>query len=265
MSRRTKIAAVVVAVLLLVPAVRFGAFTTVTTGTRLLCKYHHTIRQNIYKKVVPRWSAAQYGIMTTTITCQKHIRLEKLRAQALAALKNGDTATAKKLFEEIKRIDPTFADVNTQLDRINNNAGVPANPANPNAPAVPAIDLTTLLPASIDGYKSGEIDAGAGYATRNYRPSNQETVQSLQATVHALADQASAEQFITRVDRAGFAKNATETAINGYAAYFGTDGATYATLAWAKGAIVYEIQAHSSKGDPAGLEAEITALAASFN
>lgn len=266
MSRRVKIVAIIAAICVLVPAAGVAAFTRVKTGTRVVCKYKHTIREDITTAIVPRWKAADYGIRTTTITCSKHKRLEKLRAEAMAALKKGDTATAKKLFQEIKRIDPTFADVNTQLDRIDAIIGSPVSPGTPATPAnPPAVDLKTLLPASLGGFKTGEIDAGEGYASRNYRPDSQATMQSLQATVHAAGTQNGAEQFITRVDRAVFTKNAKETTVNGYSAYFGTDGVTYATLAWAKGAIVYELQAHSTAGNPAGLENELVSVAASFN
>lgn len=267
MPRWLKIIAAVLVVLLVATGIGFASLTSVATGTKLVCKYNHTIRENISSTVVPRWSADDYGVLKTTITCQKHKRLEKLRADALAALEAGDTETAKKLFTEIRRIDPTFADVNTQLDRIAAKQPSPSSPGAPPNPAepVPVIDLPSMLPASLNGYKTGELDAGAAYASRNYRPDSQGKMQSLLATVHSAGTQTGAEQFIIRVDQAGFPKNAKNITVNGYAAYFGTNGTTYATLAWAKGTIVYELQAHSSAGNPAGLEQDLIALAAAFN
>lgn len=267
MNRRTRIIAIVIIAAISVAGIRFGAFTGVKTGTVLRCKYNHTIRANVYTSIVPRWRVGQYGVMTTTITCQKHKRLEKLRADALAALKRGDTATAKKLFEEIKRVDPVFQDVNTQLGRLNDGTTNPASPANPVNPATPppAINLPALLPSVLAGYKSSQIDSGESFASRNYRPDSQARMQSLLVTVHSTGAQAAAEQFIIRVDQVAFSKNGKNTTVNGYSAYFGTDGITYATLAWAKGTIVYELQAHSSTGNPADLESDLAALAAAFN
>lgn len=263
--KRFRIPLVVLAVLIILAGAGIASFTRVKTGSRLLCKYDHVIKENISWSRVPRWATKDYGIRVTTTTCSEHKRLEKLREQALEALKKGDTAGAKKLFQEIKAEDPVFLDVNTQLDRIDEaqNTGTPGTPGTPGVPA-PDIDLVSLLPASLSGFSAGKIDQGEGYAGRSYRPDDTERMQSFLATVHNGGTLSGAEQFINRVDKVGFPQDARNTTVNGYAAYFGTDGVTYATLAWAKGVIVYELQAHASAGNPADLEADLRGIAAAF-
>lgn len=269
MLKKFRIPLIILAVIIVVAGVGLASFTRVRTGSRLMCKYNHVIKEDISWAVVPRWTAKDYKIRVTTTTCAKHKRLEKLRAQALEKLKKGDTADAKKLFQEIKAVDPVFLDVNTQLDRIDEaqNAGTPGSPGSPGTPGIPPaapIDLAALLQIKLDGFTAGTIDKGTGFAGRSYQPHTQERMQSLLVTVHDAGTLSGAEQFIARVDKAGFTQNAKITTVNGYAAYFGTDGATYATLAWAKGPVAFEMQAHATSGNPAELETDLMGIAAAF-
>lgn len=268
MLKRFRIPLIILAVVLVVAGAGLASFTRVKTGSRLVCKYHHVIKENISWVIVPRWAAKDYRIRETTTTCAKHKRLEKLRARALAALKKGDIAGAKKIFEEIKAVDPAFLDVNTQLDRIAEaeNAAGPGSPGTPGSPVVPppVVNLESLLQVNLAGFTGSAIEKGEGFASRNYRPASQERMQSLLATVHNGGSLSGAEAFIARVDKAGFTENAKITTVNGYAAYFGTDGKTYATLAWAKGSTAYELQAHATSGNPVDLEPDLMEIAAAF-
>jgi hypothetical protein len=265
MLKKLRVPLIILAVVIVVAGVGLASFTRVRTGSRLLCKYNHVIKENISKATVLRWTAKDYGIRESTSVCAKHKRLERLRAEALEKLKKGDVAGAKKLFKEIQAVDPVFLDVNTQLDRIaeGENAGTPGTPGTPGGPGSD-VDLATLLPGSLNGFKASEIEKGEGYASRDYRPDTQERMQGLLATVHNAGSLSGAEQFIARVDKTGFSRNARITTVNGYAAYFGTDGTTYATLAWAAGPIVYELQGHATSGNPAELEPDLMDIAAAF-
>ncbi len=266
MMRRQKVAAIVIALTLLLAGLSAASFVKVKTGTRVVCRYHHLVRQDITTAWVPRWRARDYGIRTTTVVCGKHKKLEALRREALAAVETGDVARAKQLFEDIKQVDPVFLDVNSQLDKIAAGTTGSTDNATGNGsttqPATPKIDLTSLLPPLLTGFSAGEIEQGTGYAGRNYRPKSTARMQSLLISVHLNANLAAAEGFVDRVDRAGFPRNSKTTTVNGYSAYFGTDSGTYATLAWAQGPVAYEMQAHVTGGSPAGLEPDLVAIAA---
>ncbi len=268
MLKKFRIPLIIFAVIIILAGIGFASFTRVITGSRLLCKYNHVIKENVYRQTVPRWNVRDYRIRETTTVCSKHRRLEKLRKQALDTLAKGDTAAAKKLFEEIKAADPAFLDVKTQIDRINEtqNAGAPGTPGTTpgTTPPPQPVDLAALITVGLSGFSAGPIDKGDGYASRNYRPNDRERMQSLLATAHDAGTLSGAEQFIARVDKAGFPQDARITTVNGYAAYFGTDGVTYATLAWAKGSIAIELQAHASAGNPADLETDLLKIAAEF-
>lgn len=266
MIRRFKFPLIILGVILLAGAVGTAGLTRVKTGTRLVCKYHHVLKEDVRWVIVARWNADDYTVRETTTTCAKHRRLEKLHKQALAALSQGDTAKAKQIFEEIRQVDPTFTDVNTQLDRINAGQSATTSPGDSGTPStpVPVADLAAILAAGVPGFSASGIEKGDGYASRNYRPDSQERMQSLLVTLHATAGQGAAEKFVARVDKVAFSLNARDVTVNGYAAYFGTDRSTYATLAWAKGTVAIELQAHASTGDPAGLAPDLIAVAAAF-
>lgn len=133
-------------------------------------------------------------------------------------------------------------------------------------PPPPAdFDLASLLPDSIPDYTAGSISKNGADALRPYYPKYTGEVLALLVSVHLLANQSDAENFINRVNRVVFAKDAQNVTVNGYAAYFGTDGTTYATLAWAKGRVVYELQMHSASGIPADLFSDVMTVSVSFN
>lgn len=264
--RRPKVAAIIVVVALALAGLGAVSFVRVKTGTRVVCRYHHLVRQDITTVWAPRWRISDYAVRTTTIVCGRHKRLEAQRRDALAALRTGDTARAKRLFEEIKKADPGFLDVNSQLDKIaaggSGATGGATGNGSTNQPVTPKIDLTALLPAVLTGFFTGDVEQGTGYAGRNYRPKSAARMQSLLISVHLNVSLAAAEGFVNRVDRTGFPRNSRTTTVNGYTAYFGTDSGTYATLAWAQGSVAYEMQAHAAGGNPGGLEPDLVTIAA---
>jgi hypothetical protein len=112
------------------------------------------------------------------------------------------------------------------------------------------VDLLSLLPSSLSGYTAGPAEKFDSSAQRSYTPKSEARVKALLVVVHQTAGQSASEQFVANVDKAGFPEDGRVTTVNGYAAYFGTDGTTYATLAWAKVNVVFEVQMHSSTGKP---------------
>lgn len=256
-------------ILLAIPATAFAALTRVEVGTKYVCKYGgQVVRSNTREIIVFRWNADRYKVRKVKTVCAKHKRLEALYRQAREALKKGDLAQAKKLFEEIKRVDPEFKDIQTQLSQIASQeagtspGGTPGG-GTPDSTPTP-IDPGALLPAALTGYSTGKVEKGADYAKCSYLPADTTRVQSLLITVHVLANFPEAQGFIDRVDKVAFPLDAENTTVNGYAAYFGTDGSTYATLAWAKDRIVFELTMHSATGNPAELFPDITTLADSL-
>lgn len=267
--------ALITLVVVLFLAATAALLTPVTTGDKIVCKYNHVVKTDVGTRYVFRWDADESGVKVTTIVCARHRRLEALQRQALEALKKGDKDGARRLFEEIKAADPNFGDVNTQLARLDEadavSGGTPGNPSDPGSPGSPGSppappptpsDLVGYLPASLDGFTTGLIDQGAGFASRQYHPKSPTRMLSLLITVHQTGGQSASEEFVARVDKAGFPRNGRIMNVNGYAAYFGTDAGTYATLAWAQGAIVVEIQAHASSGNPADLVNDLVTVAA---
>ncbi len=279
--------------LLAVPALALATFTRVPTGEKTICKYDGlTIKDNTKKVIVLRWNADQYNVTIIKGACVKHKKLEAMYEEAALALRKGDLAKAKQIFDSIKRADPRFKDINTQIGRIDetngavawpgsSTAGPPSSPDSPSNPSPPGasptdpgstvppppadFDLASLLPSSIPDYTAGSVSKDGGDALRPYYPKNTANVLALLVSVHLLASQSEAENFINRVNRVVFSKDAQNVTVNGYAAYFGTDGTTYATLAWAKGRVVYELQMHSATGTPVELLDDVMTVSTYLN
>jgi hypothetical protein len=288
-------------IVLAVPAIALATFTRVSTGEKTICKYDGmTIKDNTKKIIVLRWNADEYEVKIHKGACTKHKKLEAMYEDAVLALKKGDLAKAKQIFENIKRADPKFKDINTQIGRIDEASGTvawpgssgpstapgtPGSPGSPGSPGTPSspetpgspgtdtpvtppppdFDLASLLPDSIPDYKAGSISKNGADALRPYYPKYTAKILALLVSVHLVASQSEAENFINRVNRVVFSKDAQNVTTNGYAAYFGTDGTTYATLAWAKGRVVYELQMHSATGTPAGLFSDAMTVSTYLN
>lgn len=281
-------------IVLALPALALATFTRVPTGEKTICKYDGmTIKDNTKKIIVLRWNADQYDVKIHKGACTKHKKLEAMYEEAVLALRKGELARAKQIFENIKRADPKFKDINTQTGRIDeangivawpgsSTAGPPSSPDSPINPSPPAgtppnspdspvppppsdFDLASLLPDSIPDYKAGSISKSGTDAIRPYYPKDTSKILALLVSVHLLANQSDAENFINRVNRVVFAKDAQNVTVNGYAAYFGTDGTTYATLAWAKGRVVYELQMHSATGTPVELLDDVMTVSEYLN
>lgn len=274
--QRYKIPIIAVLVVLIVLAGLFGTLTRVKAGTKTVCKYDGMVlKDNTYYIITFRWNASNYTVKIINGVCAKHKRLEALYKKAKKALKDNKLDEAAKIFQEIKAEDAGFLDINTELARIDEaqssggaggtTPGDPGNNGNGGTNPPPPVDLAKLLPDNLEGYTASTIDQGADFADRGYTPKSQKKVLALLVTVHKTSGQSASEQFVANVDKVGFPNDGRVTTVNGYAAYFGTDGRTYATLAWAKVNIVYEMQFHSATGNPVELFDDAINLAKAFN
>ncbi len=252
-----------ITVVLLVTAMAFALLTRVKVGSKTVCKYDgKVLKDNTKKIVVFRWNANKYGILINESVCEKHKKLEEMYSKAQDALAEGDTENARKFFETIKRIDPDFKDINTQIARLDEeerknatNSGTPGDGSNPGGtdppPPPEEINIIEILEGiSISSYTGGPIEDVVTSANRLYQIRGHERVKSLLITLHLTSGQGASETFIDNVHKVAFPDNPQTTTVNGYTAYFGTDGHTYAVLSWAENRVVYELIMHSLTGSP---------------
>lgn len=270
--RKFRILIIVLIIILALPATAFATFTRVEIGTKYVCKYGgQTVKSNTRKVIVARWNASKYRARTVKTVCSKHKKLEALYRKAKEALKKGDLALAKKLFEEIKRVDPKFGQVLIELAALEDQSatgggtgGETGGGSSPGETPIFSGDLSSLLPDNLQGYTMVSEDLGALSASRQYRSDANPKVILLTISVQQLITEDAANDWIDRNSKVYYAADPRSTQVQGTSAYFGTDGKEFAILAYQINGIVFELEMLASSGTaPRDLYNDIVAVGSS--
>lgn len=271
--RKYRILIIILIIVLALPASAFAAFTRVETGTKYICKYGgQVVKSNTHKIIVARWNADKYQAKTIKTVCAKHKKLEALYRKAKEALKKGDLALAKKLFEEIKRIDPKFGQVLIELAAIEDQiagggtTGETGSPGgeSPGEEPIFSGDLSSLLPKNLEGYTMISEDLGKLSASRQFESNVNPKVKLLTVSVHQLVTEGAANDWINRNSKVYYAADSRSAQVQGTSAYFGTDGKEFAILAYQINGVVFELEMLVSGGTaPPDLYNDIVAVGSS--
>lgn len=268
-------------VLILVSAALLGAlavtgctqFVRVETGELVTCTYGEAVTNTVKVVEVPADQAANYTVVKTTVTCDRHRQLEDLYAQAQAAILASDLETARARLAQIVALDATFRRARTQLDAIeagnppvvDTGSTAPSTDTTAGAdgqlPVGPVANLSGYVPETLTGYEADPIIADVFSLSRQYVPEEGAATDSLVIVVEQYKDAKSARAAITRgvVPKYGF--NVSKVSVSGRELRFGTDGKRFATLAWNEGGILVVIEASSADRKPADLKSHLVAIA----
>lgn len=293
--RKYRVLIITLVIVLALPVTAFATFTRVETGTKYVCKYGgQVVKSNTHKTIVARWNAAKYQAKTVKTVCSKHKKLEALYRKAKEALRKGDLALAKKLFEEIKRIDPKFGQVLIELAAIEDQlaagggatgtpGGTPGSPGgtspggggsrdtpgspgdtSPGGTPIFSGDLSSLLPTNLQGYTMISEDLGALSASRQFRSDTHPKVVLLTISAHQLMTEEAANDWIDRNSKFDYAADSRSAQVQGTSAYFGTDGKEFAILAYQINGVVFELEMLAKSGTaPRDLYSDIVAVGSS--
>ncbi len=245
----------------------------VEAGTRVMCTYGHEISDDVRIIKVPARGASAYRVRLETRTCDRHIALEKLYAEAQAALLAGDTETARAKLALIVADDPAFRRAREQSDALARGEKPAPDGGSPGGGSSPA----TATPNPGEGDISGPVgalakyvpDTLAGYSAR--RPSVDTLVISRDyvpdASSKALLLVIQAEQFRTVAEakrrleaamRVVTPKSASTQRIDGVEVMLGNDGRGSAFAGYTDGAILIVLELAAKSGvDPASLTASV--------
>jgi hypothetical protein len=205
----------------------------------------------------------------------KHGQLDSLLRQAQNAKAKGDIATARKLTNKIKNIDPTFstaavaAAAGVSAPSGNQTGGTspgttPSTPATPGEKPVYSGDLAGAFPKTLTGYTMVKDTPGQLTASRLYT-----TDKSLHPKVDFLTIQLTsigttpAQSAVPNSVKTYYAASAKDVTVNGQPGYFGTDAKSIAVLAYPSGAILIELEMSVIGGSPADLYSELIELSKS--
>lgn len=257
--RRNPYMIVFLILLVLLPVTVFAVAAPVQNGTRIMCRYNHVIKDapTIW---VWRWTAGDYKVTTKTTICAKHKRLEALYLQARKAADKKDYKTAKKLLVEIKATDPAFqagnvAALAAEVDPSGSlNSGTPGTapgttPGNGSTPNYSG-DLAGLFPDKLSGYTQVNNSPGTLSVSRMYTADAKAhpNVAYLTIQFSRAGSEATVTDYIRRYVKAYYAANAKSLKIKGKDAYFGTDGADLAILAYPVSGVVVELEMSALDG-----------------
>lgn len=270
MSRR--IASLLIGALALMLLVSAGcrpATVKVETGERVTCVYGHLVSENVKVIEVPAADADKYGVVNRTVTCDRHKALEKLYADAQAAIAKGDFKGAREMLAAILKDDPNFPKAAEQAKAIDTGKKPSAdttgtaggNTGGGKQPVGPVANLTGWVPDKLAGYSAQPVIADELQVTREYLATGSGNLESLVIVVEQYKTTTAAKQAITTRIKRDYPVSPSSASAKGRTLYFGTDGRRFALVAWNEGGLLVAIEGSARDRKPAGLKAALTAVA----
>ncbi len=244
---------------------------SVETGQRVVCTYGEIVSSTVHTVRVPAREAGKYSVTTTRITCAKHTQLEKLYAEAQAALGKKDLTTAKAKLAEVVKIDATYKSASSQLKAIqagntptadgssgpgssgstgSTSTTPPGSGTTPGGtkPEGPVASLLVYTPDSIDGFKARPVVADAFSISRQYLSLSSADVSSLVIVAEQFRSSSAAQNWLKTNVRGRYTRSADNVQIGKRTAYLATDGQRFAIIAWTEGPIAVAIEADAGSG-----------------
>jgi hypothetical protein len=276
---RIAILAVVVLALVAVLGGCAGRTVSVQTGERVICTYGETVSTTVHTVRVPASEAKKYSVTTRTITCDRHTQLEKLYAEAQAALGKNDLATAKSKLEAVVKLEATYKKAAAQLEEIasgktpapdgstgasTSGGGTPPDTGGESEPGTvegPVASLLVYTPDSIEGFTAQPVIADAYSISRQYLPKSSGGVASLVIVAEQFRDATAAQDWIETNVRGRYVKSARDVKVGSRNAYLGTDGRRFAVIGWTEGPIAIAVEADAGN-EPAGAFSLLQTVAA---
>jgi hypothetical protein len=178
------------------------------------------------------------------------------------AISNNQTDTAISDYEKAVALDPTNTEAQTALDTAKkstsasgNNGGSSTTKKPVTPPPAGAWDgkvaVVKVLPTAFTDYDLGKPETGPTTADVSATPKRPgAAATTIVWTVLDQGTNAKADAFVADVTKKLYTKDPAQVAVNDVTAYFGTDGADFASIAFVRGRYVFEVIVTSQS--PAG-------------
>jgi hypothetical protein len=230
--------------------------------------------------VLAAWAFTSPRNTRAPLTVQLDAQRQSRQAyeEGLKDIRSGDTTAAVVAFTSAIQLDPTNSAAKTALaDLEKSRADAPpgAEGASPPGPASPATstqdpfarkvgNIEALLPRAYAGFSLGTPIAEEANAELGATPSSGGAISHIQWAVHDRGSTSGAAKFVTDVSKSLYGKNAASVKVNGVNAYFGTDGARFASVSYSRGRYVFEVVLTVSAADLANSKTVATQAASAF-
>jgi hypothetical protein len=252
----------------------------VQTGATVTCTYGHQISDDVKTVKVPAKSASAYRVRKETRTCERHLALEALYAEAQTALAAGDTKLADEKLAQVVKDDPKFGRATQQRAAIargekpapDTSTSPPANAApSPDDPAAvddakpgdgdtsgPIGALEKYVPATLAGYTGQRAGADALVISRNYVPEGDSQAVLLVIQAEQFRTAAEAKSALEGVMRFVTARSESSQQISGHAVKLGDNGRDSSFAAFTDGSILVSMEIAAKSGvDPSKLKDDL--------
>lgn len=250
----------------------------VQTGTRTVCTYGEPVSTDVKTISVPADKVRAYRVVTKTVTCDRHGKLEALYAAAQSDIAKGDLTAAKVKLTQIIATDSAFRRAQEQLsaiaagkkptpDTAGGGTSTRSKPTSPTAtpgddkPTGPALSLLRWAPDKLTGFTAAAPGVDAMVVSRQYTPQSGSKAESLVIVVEQFRSSEVAKAALDTLVKSGYPSDAAQPTINGHKAYYGTDGRGYAVVSFTQGAVLVEVEMSSKPGAQATLKDPIIAVA----
>ena len=198
-----------------------------------------------------------------------------------SALQSGDTTGAIADFKKAIELDPNntaakqkLTEVTTSQSASNSSSGSSSSSSSSNSKssstggsktttATAAADwtqkpvkaLNTLLPHSFAGYAMGQQTVQGADGVIPSTPSDpSQPASHIEWSIHDRETPSGATKFVATATGKLYPKDSAQITVNGVPAYFGTDGATFATVVFRRGRFVFQVVLTSPNGTPSSLQ-----------
>lgn len=271
----------------LVSATGCAKKVTVRTGVVRMCTNGEELLNTVKSVEVPSKEAGRYSVKTETLTCPKHRQLERLYADAQAALSKGETETAQKILGTIMTQDPGFKDAAQKLEDIRggssgsttSNGSTTTSPttdpdagtepdSNPETPpntggtaADPVANLRKYVPASLTGYTARPAISDSVSVSREYAPADKD-VAALVIVAEQFRSAADAKAAIASDIKGRYSKSGSTQTVAGHSVYVGTNGLQFIAAGWTEGSVAIEVELESARFESLSLKGTILAVVA---
>jgi len=193
--------------------------------------------------------------------------------QAENALASGDTTAAIALANKALSVDPNNQAAKTVILRATTpsssgsgsggssngsggNSGGGSSAPDPDKGFTKKISsMSGVLPATFTEYFLGGATTVGSESQVSATPiSSKQQATQIIWTLHQLGSKAEARAFVSDVSKNLYAKDQAALKFDGVTAYFGTDGARFATVAYVRGIYVFEVLVTANSTDPKNLK-----------
>lgn len=244
----------------------------VESGSTVTCTYGHEISDDVKTIKVPAKNASAYRVRKETRTCDRHLALEALYAEAQVALAAGDTKLAETKLAQIVADDPTFRRAAQQKDAIarGEKPGSDDSTVTPQPPTTtdpkpgdgdtsgPVGALEKYVPATLEGYTAQRASTDALVMSRNYVPGDSSQAVLLVIQAEQFRTAAEAKSALNDAMRFATSKSASSQDINGHEVKLGDNGRDSSFAGFVDGSILVSMEMAAKRGvDPSKLKSAV--------